>query len=76
METRRRAGAAHASGLRVVHDRARSLLTVAEVANRLKVSRATVYRLVKDGDLPSVRVSNSIRVRGGDLDAYVARSSR
>ena len=38
------------------------LLTVGEVAERLKLSRATVYSLVKRGQLPSIRVSNSIRV--------------
>jgi excisionase family DNA binding protein len=39
------------------------LLTIREVAERLRVSRATVYRLVADGRIPSVRVSSgAIRV--------------
>ena len=37
-------------------------LTVAEVARRLRVSRATVYKFVADGRLPHVRVGNSIRL--------------
>jgi excisionase family DNA binding protein len=37
------------------------LLTVAEVARRLRVSRATVYKLVAKGKLPHVRIGNSIR---------------
>jgi excisionase family DNA binding protein len=37
------------------------LLTVADVARRLRISKATVYRLVAEGKLPHVRVGNSIR---------------
>jgi excisionase family DNA binding protein len=37
------------------------LLTVAEVARRLRVSRATVYKLVAEGKLPHVRIGNAIR---------------
>jgi excisionase family DNA binding protein len=49
------------------------LLTVKEVAARLKVSTATVYKLVDRGDLACVRVANSIRVRAGVLAAYLAQ---
>ncbi len=39
-------------------------LTVREVADALQVCRATVYRIVvAQGEFPSVRVSNAIRVR-------------
>jgi excisionase family DNA binding protein len=37
------------------------LLTVADVARRLQVSRATVYKLVDEGKLAHVRIGNSIR---------------
>jgi excisionase family DNA binding protein len=38
-------------------------LTVREVADRLRVSRATVYRLVAEGRIPAVSVSSgAIRV--------------
>ena len=37
------------------------MLTVAEVARRLRVSRATVYKLVAQGKLAHVRIGNSIR---------------
>jgi excisionase family DNA binding protein len=39
------------------------LLTVREVAAILRVSRATVYKLVEHGELASVRVGNAIRIR-------------
>ncbi len=37
-------------------------LTVAEVAEVMRVSKMTVYRLVHAGDLASVRVGRSFRV--------------
>ena len=32
----------------------------------------TVYRLIKAGELPAVRVGRSFRVRDEDVDAYLA----
>jgi len=43
------------------------MLTVAEAARRLRVSRATVYRLVADGRLAHVRIGNQIRFLPGSL---------
>lgn len=37
-------------------------LTVAEVAELMRVSKMTVYRLVHSGDLPAVRFGRSYRV--------------
>jgi excisionase family DNA binding protein len=47
-------------------------LTVQEVAGMLRVSSMTVYRLIKAGDLPAVRVGRSFRVQEADVDAYLA----
>ncbi len=47
-------------------------LTVQEVADLLRVSSMTVYRLIKAGDLPAVRVGRSFRVRDTDVDVYLA----
>lgn len=47
------------------------LLTVAEVADLFRVSSMTVYRLIRNGDLPAVRVGRSYRVREDDLQAYL-----
>lgn len=46
-------------------------LTVQEVADILRVSTMTVYRLIKAGDLPAVRVGRSFRVRDVDVDSYL-----
>jgi excisionase family DNA binding protein len=37
-------------------------LTVAEVADMMRVSRMTVYRMVHSGDLPAIRFGRSFRV--------------
>jgi len=37
------------------------MLTAAEAARRLRVSRATVYKLVAHGRLDHVRIGNQIR---------------
>jgi excisionase family DNA binding protein len=42
-------------------------LTVREVAERLRVSTATVYAAVKRGEIPHVRVSNVIRIPASAL---------
>lgn len=45
--------------------------TVAEVARRLRVSNMTVYRLVKAGQLPAVRVGRGYRIREEDVLRYL-----
>lgn len=50
---------------------ARQLLTVQEVADELRVSDMTVYRIIKRGELTAVRVGNSYRIRRADLDEYL-----
>ena len=47
------------------------LLTVAEVASVMRVSRMTVYRLIRRAQLKAIRVGRNYRVRSTDLDAYL-----
>ncbi|MCA1705954.1 MAG: helix-turn-helix domain-containing protein [Actinobacteria bacterium] len=47
--------------------------TVGEVARQLRVSNMTVYRLVKAGDLPAVRVGRGYRIREGDVARYLEK---
>jgi excisionase family DNA binding protein len=48
------------------------LLRVPEAAQRLSLSRAKVYELMKAGVLPSVRIDGARRIRVEDLAAFVA----
>jgi excisionase family DNA binding protein len=50
------------------------LLTVREAADRLRVGTWAVYRLCQTGELPHVRIIDSIRLRPADLAAFVAAS--
>ena len=47
-------------------------LTVAEVADQMRVSNMTVYRLIKAGELGAVRVGKSYRIAEQDIDRYLA----
>ncbi|MET9491761.1 MULTISPECIES: helix-turn-helix domain-containing protein [unclassified Nocardia] len=49
-------------------------LTVAEVANLMRVSKMTVYRLVHSGELPAVRVGRSFRVHAKAVHDYLETS--
>jgi excisionase family DNA binding protein len=51
------------------------LWTVAEVAGQMRVSNMTVYRLIKSGALPALRVGKNYRIRSRDLAAYLEASS-
>lgn len=45
--------------------------TVAEVANLMRVSKMTVYRMVNAGDLPAVRFGRSYRVPESAVAAII-----
>ena len=49
-----------------------TLLTLSDVAARLRVSRRTVERLVARGNLRVVRIGSAVRVTERELAAYLA----
>ena len=49
-----------------------TFLTLREVAEFLRLSELTVYRLVERRLLPCYRFSRRLRFRRADLDGYVA----
>ncbi|MGH9194529.1 MAG: helix-turn-helix domain-containing protein [Acidimicrobiia bacterium] len=51
------------------------LLTVSEVASTMRVSNMTVYRLIKSGQLPAIRVGKNYRIRQSDMDRYLTDRS-
>ncbi|MDQ8734647.1 helix-turn-helix transcriptional regulator [Paenibacillus sp. LHD-38] len=48
--------------------------TTEEIAKLLKISKLTVYDLIKKGELPSYRVGKQMRVDPADLEAYKQRA--
>lgn len=53
-------------------DKEPRMMTTGEVAKYLRVSRATVYRLVKQGKIPVSRISKHLRFRKGSIDRWLS----
>ena len=53
--------------------RQQRLLTVREVAEVMRVSNMTVYRLIRSGQLVATRVGRSYRIWDGDVRDYLSR---
>jgi len=51
------------------------LLTVGEVADIMRVSNMTVYRLIKSGQLGAIRVGKNYRIRESEVDRYLSERS-
>jgi len=49
-----------------------TVLTIAEVCNILKVSRTTVYRIIKEKELKAIKIRKTIRVKSCDLEEYLS----
>jgi excisionase family DNA binding protein len=64
----------HAEGAWVAGSRAfvtGRLFTVAEVAAAMRVSNMTVYRLIRSGELPALRVGKGYRIFEADLERFL-----
>lgn len=51
-----------------------AFVTPSQVANFLLISRMTVWRMIKSGDLEAVRVGRQYRIRRRSFDDLVERS--
>lgn len=47
-------------------------LTVDQTAEYLNISRSTIYRLVKTGELPANKIGGQLRFKKETLDALLA----
>ncbi len=47
------------------------IMTVADVAEYLKVNEKTVYRLVQSGELPAFKVAGIWRMKFKDLERWI-----
>jgi excisionase family DNA binding protein len=52
------------------------LLTVPEVAERLRVTTMTIYRWIEEGRLPAMQIGKHYRIREADLDEVIESSVR
>ena len=49
----------------------KSSLTPLEVAELLKITKNTVYELIKRGELPSYKIGKKIRIDMNDVEYYI-----
>ena len=52
------------------------IMTVNEVAQYLKISLITTYRLVQDGRIPAFKVGRNWRVKRSDLADFIEKQKR
>lgn len=52
------------------------VMSITSAAHYLDVSRWTLYRLIEDGEFPTLYVKTLRRVRRADLDAYIERQAQ
>ena len=51
------------------------LITLEEVADYLRVTKKTIYRLLEKGQIPSTRVGHQYRFERGAIDAWLRQNS-
>jgi len=47
------------------------LLKASELSKLLQISKSCAYRLMKTGEIPTIRIGKSVRVRKEDLDKFI-----
>ncbi len=52
------------------------LLTVPEVAQKLRIGRSLCWRMVEKGDLPSVKLGRAVRCPEGELQRWIETHTR
>jgi excisionase family DNA binding protein len=62
--------------LRAIDGGWQNLLTVPEIAARIALSNATVYRMLERGEIPCVSIGRSLRVPPADLEAFIVSRRR
>lgn len=53
------------------HGRDSSLLDVSQVAEYLRISRSTVYKLIEQHRIPVIRIGRLLRIRKDELDEAI-----
>jgi excisionase family DNA binding protein len=54
--------------------RGQDLFSVIEVCQELGMGKSWVHRKIKNGEIPSIRLGNNIKVRRKDLEEYLESS--
>jgi excisionase family DNA binding protein len=54
----------------------RKVLTIPEVSEYLRVSRQTIYRMLRRGDIPAFRIGGDWRFNIEDLGLWIEKESQ
>ncbi|MGI6206130.1 MAG: excisionase family DNA-binding protein [Anaerovoracaceae bacterium] len=52
------------------------LYTPEEIANKLKLSKYTIYEMIKRGEIPAHRIGRSLRISDSQLETYLSHSKQ
>jgi excisionase family DNA binding protein len=52
------------------------IMTVTEVAEYLKISEVTTYKLVQEGKIPAFKIGRHWRVKRNDLSEFIEKLKR
>ena len=55
----------------VVEERRPTIMTLDEVAKYLRVHKSTVYRMAREGTIPSTKISNQWRFKKARIDEWL-----
>jgi len=53
----------------------RAVLTVKEVSELLQISEGTVYKMIKEGKIPTFRIGSYLRFRADLIERWMAEKS-
>ena len=51
--------------------RSKELLSIPDLCQELRMGRSWVYRRLKSGEIPSIKLGHNIKVKREDLDKYL-----
>ena len=63
-------------GGEIMLERRPTVMTLAEVARYLRINRSTVYRMARDGTLPSWKLGNVWRFKKEAIERWIATTQR
>jgi excisionase family DNA binding protein len=52
------------------------ILTMAELADYLKIAEKTAYRFASEGKIPGFRIGSAWRFRKGEIDRWIAEQEQ
>ena len=59
-----------------IYKRSLQLLSVQEVSDVLGIGRSWVYQQIRSGEMPSVHLGGSVKVKREDLEQYIEKHRR